>query len=506
MPATGPSPESLPVNPLPERVDTGSIARAVSWMAVGHVVSQVAWFGSLIVLATLVPPRSFGTFTASIVVIGVAMLLIEAGTRGAIVVSRRLTRSQLRTSVLLNAAAGVAFAGVLAAGAAPLVGAILSQADPNVLRALSVSVVFNALSIVPLAILQRAMLFKRHSACVSAAALGASTLAVTAALLGAGVWALVARQVCYGVLVSLLAWWSVRDLLPRADSDAVRTSLIERRRGAAAFFGLAAANLVALNLDYVIVGNATDAHRLGLYSLAFMLAFAPLTNFSWKIGTVLFPAASATGDLARVASRTLRAAQLMSLVLLPALVPAVVLAPWLLPGVLGEDWKAIVVPFQILLVGGIGHALVNVIGESLSGTGNIKLHAWLQVVMCVTLAPAMLVLVDMDGIRGAAIAHLIVFALVATGYAVLGGRRLGITVRALAAALAPVARPVAGQALASGLLVLLLAAVDIHGAVNALVATLGGAVVAVAMFRASPWQPWAEAKALLRAAIHGSGA
>jgi O-antigen/teichoic acid export membrane protein len=475
-------------------------------MAVGHVVSQVAWFGSLIVLATLVPPRSFGTFTASIVVIAVAMLLIEAGTRGTIVVSRRLTQAQLRTSVLLNVGAGVAFAGILAAGAAPLVGAILSGADPDVLRALSVSVVFNALSIVPLAILQRAMLFKRHSACVSAAALGASALAVTAALLGAGVWALVARQVSYGVLVSLLGWWSVRDLLPRADPDEARTSLMERRRGAGSFFGLAAASLVAFNLDYVVVGNATDAHRLGLYSLAFMLAFAPLTNFSWKIGTVLFPAAAGTSDLAIVVGRTLRAAQLMSLVLLPGLVPAVVLAPWLLPGVLGQDWRAIVVPFQILLVAGVGHAIVNVIGESLAGTGNIKLHAWLHVVMCVTLAPAMLALVEVDGIRGAAIAHLIVFAIVASGYAVLGGRRLGITVRALGSALAPVARPVAGQALASGLLVLALGAVDVHGAVNALVATLGGVAVAVAIFRAGPWQPWAEAKELLRAAIHGSRA
>jgi O-antigen/teichoic acid export membrane protein len=475
-------------------------------MAVGHVVSQVAWFGSLIVLATLVPPRSFGTFTASIVVVAVAMLLTEAGTRGTIVVTRRLTRAQLRTSVLLNVAAGLAFAGVLAVGAAPLVGAILSRADPNVLRALGVSVVFNAVSIVPLAMLQRAMLFKRHSACVSAAALGASALAVTAALLGAGVWALVARQVSYGLLVAFLAWWNVRDLLLQAHSDEARTKLIDRRRGAASFFGLAAANLVALNLDYVIVGNATDAHRLGLYSLAFMLAFAPLTNFSWKIGTVLFPAASATSDLATVGSRTLRAAQLMSLILLPALVPAVVLAPWLLPGVLGDDWRAIVVPFQILLVAGIGHAIVNVIGESLAGTGNIKLHAWLQIVMCATLAPAMLVLVHVDGIRGAAIAHLIVFAIVASGYAVLGGRRLGITVRDLGAALAPVARPVTGQALAGGLIVLLLAAVDVRGAVTALVATLGGLAVAVAMFRASPWQPWAEAKALVRAAMRGSRA
>ncbi len=492
-----PVPESRPAGAGPS-VTGGAIAHATAWMAVGHVVSQVAWFGSLIVLATLVPPRSFGTFTASIVIIGVAMLLMEAGTRGNIVVTRRLTLEHVRASVVVNTAAGLGLAGLLAVAAAPILGAIVAEGDADVLRVLSASLVLSALSIVPLALLQREMRFKRHAASVSAAALAAALLAIICALQGAGVWALVVRQVTYGLLVSVLAWWNVRDLLPSRATGADAPTLTNRRRGATAFFALAAANLIALNIDYVIVGNATDAHLLGIYSLAFTLAFAPLTNFSWKIGTVLFPAASATADLATVAARTLRSLQLMSLVLLPLLVPAIALASPLLPGVLGGDWMKIVVPFQILVVAGVGHAIVNVIGESLSGTGNVRIHAWLQALMCAMLVPVMIVLVRADGLRGAATAHLVVFAVVAAGYLAVGARRLGLSTSDVWKALAPVAGPVAAQTgVTLGVLAILTEAGAGEG-LRAVVGTIAGALVAVALFRTTQRHAWRELSAVLR--------
>jgi O-antigen/teichoic acid export membrane protein len=362
-----------------------------------------------------------------------------------------------------------------------------------------------ALSIVPLAVLQREIRFKRHSGAISAAALGAAVVAIASALLGAGVWALVVRQILYGALVSALAWWNVRDLLPRADAGRAPTTLRDHRRGASAFFVLAAANLVALNADYVIVGNATDGRQLGLYSLAFMLGFAPLTNFSWKIGAVLFPALSASEDRSMVVSRTLRALRLMSLALLPLVVPAVVLAPSLLPAVLGSDWEAMVLPFQILIVAGVGHALINVFGEALSGTGNIRLHAALQVLMGVAVTAVMLVLVHADGIRGAAIAHLIVLVPIAAGYVVVGGRRLGIDGRAAAAAIAPVAGPVAAQAVATVLAVGVLTAAGVAEAAGALAGALIGCAVAALVFRFSPWNAWHETSALLRFALHRAG-
>jgi O-antigen/teichoic acid export membrane protein len=496
-----PAAEESSTVPLQPRINAGSVMRAISWMAVGHTLSQLAWFGSLLVLAALVPPADFGAFAAAIVVIGVALLLTEGGTGGSLIASRDVTRGQLRHAALLNLAIGLGLCTVLVAGASVIVRTIATSSDPAVLRALSASIAFTAVAVVPMSLIQRVLMFKHYTVVTATAALVASIIAVLAAVMDAGVWALVARQVVYAGVIAVLGWWAAREIIARMPRSRARSKFWVRPPGAGSFLALASANLVALNLDYFIVGNRTDAQQLGLYALAFMLAFAPLTNFAWKLGTVFFPAASATEELATVARRTLRALRLMSLFLLPLLAPAVMLAPAVVGATLGDEWAGMVVPFQLLVVAGVGHAVINVFGDSLSGTGNIRLHAALQLVMCVVLAPALLILVDADGIRGAAIAHLLVFAVVGASYVALGARRLGIRVAAVGGALGPVAVPVLGQVAATAGAGVALAAAGLHGPGVAAIATLAGLAALVVLFRRGSWRPLEEAGVIVRAAL-----
>jgi O-antigen/teichoic acid export membrane protein len=489
---------------IPARQPTlQTVAQAMSWVAVSHLVSQAAWFGSLLVIAALVAPSSFGAFTAGIVVVAVAMLLMEAGTSGSLVARRVVTAVEVRKAVLLNFATGSALATALIALAEPIVATLARSGDAVVLRGLSLSIVFMSLAVVPLALLQRELLFKSRTVAITCATLLASALAVALAVLGAGVWALVARQVIYAVMVALGAWWAARHVVPRGTGVEEAAEESVRRGDSAAFLGLAAASFVFLNLDFIIVGARTDAHQLGLYALAFTIAFAPLTNFSWKLGSVLFPAVAATLDGPKVARRTLRAVRLISLVLLPLLAPVVLLAPAVIPEVLGERWSSMIVPLQILAVAGTGHAVLNVIGESLSGTGNIRLHALLQAALCLVIAPVMLVCVDIDGIRGAALAHVLVLIIAIAGYGVLGARRLGMTSIDVGRALSPVALAVAVQWLASvGTLVV----ADAAGAGKlpaSLVASISGLGAAAAVLRFGSWNAYEEVARVLRATRGG---
>ena len=85
------------------------------------------------------------------------------------------------------------------------------------MRVLGASIVLVAASIVPLALLQRAMRFKPHALAGAAAAAIASAGSVVAVLAGAGaVWALVARQIAFQALLALIAWICARHLLPAA--------------------------------------------------------------------------------------------------------------------------------------------------------------------------------------------------------------------------------------------------------------------------------------------------
>jgi PST family polysaccharide transporter len=398
------------------------IARSLGWMAAGQLTAQALWFGSLIVLAAMLEPAAFGVVAVGMAVLFGANALVGMGTRASIIATTELGAGEVRAATAFTFAAGVSGAIIVALLAGPLAGTFASGAQAAPLRGMSLAVAFIAFSIVPLAVLDKRLHFKRSAGARAGAALGASTLAIVAAVAGAGVWALVVRQVLYYGLVAALAWLLVRDALPRAASRGGRRTL--RRAGSRAFLVLACADFVALTVDTLVVGRLTDATHLGLYSLAFTLAFLPLTQLSWPIGQVLFPTAAATDDLAVLARRTLVAVRTTALVLLPGVPVVFATAPTVIPEVLGSRWREMVVPFLILLVAGVGHAVLNCIGESLSGAGAIGFRARVHAVWAPVTVAAVAVLAAVDGIRGAAIAHLALFVVLAAVYVTRGVRRL----------------------------------------------------------------------------------
>ena len=425
-----------------------SVATAIPWAGFGQMISQATWFASLLVLAVLVPPRDFGVVAAGMVIVNVAVLLVGSGTRGSIIVSDGVDIEQLRYALWLTTVGGLALTGIVMLLAQPIVSFFSASANAAVLQGLVLSVGMYGLSIVPLALLQKQMQFRREAIVMSAASLIASVAAVVAAVLGAGIWALVLRQVLWSILMALFAWIAARELLPswRALLGRPKQRRHVRRDDAGWFFVLETFSLVALSVDYVIVGHLTNATQLGLYALAFSLAFAPLTQISWRLGGVLLPAVAATSMPEAVTRRTLFAMRTAAGVLLPALPIAAVLAPWLLPEIFGARWAGMVTPFEILLPVGVAHAVLNMIGESLGGSRNVHIHAKMQVAWTLLIIPSLVVLVKADGITGAALAHLFVLIPVGCGYLFWGAGTLGLPPRVVGRALGDVVGPVALQA------------------------------------------------------------
>jgi O-antigen/teichoic acid export membrane protein len=407
----------------------------MSWVGAGHVVGQAFWFGSLLFLAALLSPGALGSVTVGLLMVTAATRLMDAGTRGSIIVAPTLTRQHIVTAVASNVGAALVMSALIALLSGPVTRTFAEGTDPLVLAALGLSVLLYAPAIAPLALLEKRFEFRRRASVQVGATMTAGIVSVIAGLLGAGVWALVLRQSLYQAMLALLGWIAARRLLPEPDSrpGAARWSRL-KRRGAASFMLFSLTDFVVFNADYLAVGHFTNTTQLGLYSLAFTIAFAPTTQFSAQIGSVLFPA-SAASDPDTIRRRTIVGVRITSAVLLPLIPVAMVLAPIVVPAVLGDKWVGMVTPLRILLVVGIAHAIVNVIGESLSGTGNIGFRARVNLVWMVGMLAALIVLVQADGIRGAALAHLLLYAPVAIIYGVVGLRLLGDEPRRLGRAL-----------------------------------------------------------------------
>jgi O-antigen/teichoic acid export membrane protein len=472
----------------------GVVARGVSWIGTGHVIRQLAWYASLLFVATLVSPRDFGTVTAAMVVVQAAWLVVNSGTRGAIVVTRTLTVEQVRRAVGMNLATGTAIACAANLLSTSVLPVVIPGADPLVLQVLATTIMLNSLSIVPLALLQRDLRFRQHASANAVAAVGASGLCVAAALAGAGVWALVIRQVLFQLFLAGLAWRSARPLLselPRIPGSARRDPVGKW------FFATTTIVFVALNADNVIVGHVGGVRVLGLYSLAFTMAFAPVTQIAAQIGTVLQAAAARTESVELLGQRVRKAVRATALVLLPAAVPAIALAPVALPALLGSEWQAMVTPFQLLVIAGVAQAAIATIRQFLVSCGGARFCAGVEASCLVATVAALFVLVRLYGIVGAGIAHLMIAGLMLVAYGVRGVRRIGSSGSALWASVRGIVVAVAAQGFVTALSLHALEGVGTGPGMAAFVAAVVGIAALAGALAVGGVHPIAEFRSLL---------
>jgi O-antigen/teichoic acid export membrane protein len=469
----------------PRDPSLGVVVHGVSWVALGHVVGQLSWFGSLFLVAALLPPDAFGSVAIAMVMVQVAWLIVGSGTRGSFITSgSSLTRAQIDRAIALNVGTGMAAGLALAALAGPLVSALSPGANVDVMRVLALSICLYGLSIVPLALLQKAMRFKAHAGAHAGAAILASAASCLAAALGAGVWALVIRQVLFQALLAGFAWIGARQLLPHS-LPGERLLRATRPPGAPWFFGLTVIGFLALNVDYLVVGHYTDVRQLGLYSLAFTVAFAPVTQFAWQVGKVLLPAAARTETLASVGARATKAVQVSTLLMLPAVPPVIALAPELLPGLLGTEWEPMVLPFQILLVAGVAQALLAILREFLLGSGSVAFCVRVDAFWLVAMVVGLFLIVPLDGIEGAALTHLALLVPLAVAYGTAGARRIGLSWRSLCRPLLPMVGAVAAESVLLSITVfVVMSAGASEGIARAAGASVGLAAVCLIL-----WQP-----------------
>ncbi len=462
-------------NPTPpaQALTGRSLITSASWVTGTHFVAQSFAYGSLILLARWLSPASFGTISVGTAIVGFALLFVDQGVWGSVVAQRGLTRADLTRASWRCLLTAVVLATAMAAAAGEVVHGFARGGDAAAVAALALCLPLHAVAVVPMALLQKSMQFRRLSGVNAVANIMSALVAIAIALAGLGVWALVARQlVLYGVvalLSSALCLPALRAHEPSADAVPRRKRAHGEERW---FFLYAVGNSLNDSSSSLLVGASGNAGLVGLYSMASTIAMAPVRQFSWQVGKVLFAAAAKEPETS--GRRTEQSVQLMSTLMLPLLPVGILIAPTVLPEVFGAQWKPMVIAFQLLLIVGVVDAIVNCIGEPLSGTGYMPFRAKVVVVRCVATLLALLILVPIGGIRGAALAQLLVFAPYAAVYFTAGARRAGTSPAALWHRLAPIAAALSVQLVASSAVLIGLTASGVANSVSACAAAVVG--------------------------------
>lgn len=376
-PGAGSQPPTPPAPPSAGQ----SLVRGVAWMGAAKWTSQLFTWASTILVARLLSPDDYGLVGLATMFMGLVTLLSEFGIGSTVVTLRDLTHEQVEELNVIAIGTG-AIGLAVSCAAAPMLAAFFdTPALTAVVIAMATTFLVSGAKVVPRAVLVRDMRFRELALNDALQALTVAVGAVLFAWLGFRYWTLVMSA----ILGALLSTWAARRLVPVG----VRWPRWTQLRGATRF---SAETIVARlswytysNADFFVAARRLGDDVFGAYRFAWDLANTPGEKIVSLVGGVT-PAvlSAAQHDHASLRRIVLRVTEALSLAVLPACIGLSLVADSLVPLVLGEKWRVMIGPLQLLGVGAALRAAAPILPQVLMVTGHNR-H-----VMYVNLAGALL--------------------------------------------------------------------------------------------------------------------
>jgi len=460
-------------DPKQDELDT-KIMRSSAWAVLGFGGGNALALISTLVLVRLLVPEEFGVVAIAMAILAVAQIVQESGLGAALIVHRGdMRRAAASVMVFAPLVATALYAGFFVA--APLAAEFFDEPRlTDVVRVLAITLLLRGLTTMPLALLERQMRFLPLTAIQLGAGLAQATTAIGLAVAGAGFWSLVAGQLAFAAATLGLAW-AYSPLRPSPFEASLETLRELIRFGR--HVGLA--NLIRYgnaNAHGIVLGRVLGATALGYYTIAYRLAYMPVSVIGIIVGRGVFAALShAVDDPARFRRIWLENIQRRALLATPAAIGLALVADPFVEVFLGEAWEPATVPLQILALASVVLTFSATSGEVAQALRRPKMRVVWEAAYVICVVPAMILGALWHGIVGAALGFFLVHAVLGVGIVVFIAHLLGVRRAELIHA---IARPALGWGLMAGAILALYPLLDEQTALVTLIGlTVAGAGV-----------------------------
>lgn len=259
---------------------------ALTWNALETFGKQAVSIVTTIVLARLLDPKDFGLIGMIYIFIAIASTLVEGGFTSALIYKKKPTQNDYSSVFYISIIISLFFY-ILLFISSKFIAAFYDQPSlVQILRWLSLSLIFGSLSVVHYAIFSSNMNFKSIAEVGLIAQVIASVAAIVTAIGGFGVWALVVQYLVLNSFTPLLffsknVWWPSKTFklkevkaLFSFGSHVMLTSLL---------------NVIFNNIYNVVIGKFFNPIQLGYYVQAFKIQSIPADKIQQIIKRVTFP-------------------------------------------------------------------------------------------------------------------------------------------------------------------------------------------------------------------------
>jgi len=339
---------------------TAAASKNVFWNMVSSFgVSGIRFTGTA-VLARILFPEDFGIIAMAYLITEVIFIFGNLGMGAALIHRQDVDDEYLNTSFWSSLAIGMILT-LSAYLSSPLAGIFFKHAVVvSVIQCLSVNFFISSVVSVQTVLLTKNLQFKELAIVEITTTVFRVAVILTFAFLGFRFWSIVVGSIVERVLKTTIFY--IRSAWRPAFQFSVKKYMILFNYGKHLYGGSFLAYFNR-NMDFIITGRVFGAADLGYYQFAFNIPHLVLSNFTQKVGQVLFPVYSKVqDDKERVRRGVLKTTELISILTFPLMFGLMFTARDFILTVYGNKWLPSVLPLQILCLSGAVKSVNSVTG------------------------------------------------------------------------------------------------------------------------------------------------
>lgn len=450
--------------------------RGSLWLGAVNLVSKGSQMLITLILAALLTEAELGIVALAVSMVNLGQVVQSIGVYDVISRTERHPRRMAGTVLTMSVGAGLVLGIVLAAAAGPITAALGAPDAAGLVRLAAISLPFSAAGGVQMGLLHRQLDFRRRLVPDGGSAVLGAVVTVVLALGGAGPASVVIGLVCTSVAQPLLGALVGGGVRPCWDPSAAAEAL----RWASAVGPAAVVAAILVNLDYLVVGHLLGPDAVGVYSLAYRLAWVPYIMVAVVLGAVAFPVFTRSrgeeGALREMVTRFTRAVLVLAGGLYLALT---VLADRVV--VLGARWADAADLLLPLSGYGLSICLLQIWYQAVKATGHAKRYLALECAHLAMLVAGLALLADLGIGAVAAVQFSAAWLMLPIAWRVL----TGLGVAPPMPGLAGIVTRLLGACVLGALPAVLLDHAGLFGPADSLPGTLGEGLVLVAGYAAA---------------------
>ena len=406
--------------------DLASRARsAVLWVGSTTVVWQAVSWAMTLLTARILVPDDYGILSLTETVSPFLGMLAALNLTTFIVQTDRFAAHEKAAMMSLTSLVGLGMT-ILGVSIAPLLGNFFNNPEMVApFQAVALTFVIRATAVVPLASLQRELDFKPIALMRLVVGITSGLLQLGLAWAGYGYWALI-MGILYREVASSI-WAHIYVGFPRKiawDPGLYRTALAF---GAPATGALMAAVLFNSS-DKMVIGKLFSVEFLGVYSMAFFLTDLPLAKINSVMRPVFLPYfARLRENPERMRDHFRRFVLAVTSVIFPVLVGLAVVAPDAVEILLGEKWRNLARPLQVLCIVALFRSFMDNIPHLLLALGKPMLVLGFRLIYLAVLPASFVAGAMLWGISGIYAAWMIGFPAVSIIVLLILRKEVGIS-------------------------------------------------------------------------------